>query len=193
MLEISNVEHFLSFVENFQVNQLHKTEKQYIPITFNYERQPSKLTEKIINLMLLGGSVYLVYMIIRNTNRRMKQFKDMLGGPGGDIFGTDKSKIKIYGIDSKVDIKFKDVAGLDEAKLEIKEFVEFLKNPEKFKEMGARIPKGALLSGPPGTGKTMLAKAVAGEAQVPFLFMSGSDFVEMFVGVGAQRVRDLFT
>lgn len=89
-------------------------------------------------------------------------------------------------------VKFKDVAGLDEAKLEIREFVDFLKKPRKYKEMGAKIPKGALLSGPPGTGKTMVAKACAGEAGVPFFFVSGSDFVEMFVGVGASRVRDLF-
>jgi AFG3 family protein len=91
-----------------------------------------------------------------------------------------------------VKVKFKDVAGLDEAKLEIQEFVDFLKKPRKYKEMGAKLPRGALLAGPPGTGKTMVAKACAGEAGVPFFFVSGSDFVEMFVGVGASRVRDLF-
>ena len=89
-------------------------------------------------------------------------------------------------------VKFKDVAGLDEAKSEVREFVDFLKKPAKYKDLGAKIPRGALLAGPPGTGKTMMAKACAGEAGVPFFYVSGSDFVEMFVGVGASRVRDLF-
>ena len=100
--------------------------------------------------------------------------------------------MKVFGQDSKVQVKFKDVAGLDEAKTEITEFVDFLKKPKKYKEIGAKLPKGALLAGPPGTGKTLLAKACAGEAGVPFFYISGSDFVEMFVGVGASRVRDLF-
>lgn len=91
-----------------------------------------------------------------------------------------------------VKVRFTDVAGLEQSKLEIQEFVDFLKNPKKYEELGARIPKGALLTGPPGTGKTMLAKATAGEAGVPFFFVSGSDFVQMFVGLGAARVRDLF-
>ncbi|MBQ0908059.1 ATP-dependent zinc metalloprotease FtsH [Flavobacterium sp. F-328] len=113
-------------------------------------------------------------------------------GGGGQIFNIGKSKAKLF--DEKTDIKttFKDVAGLEGAKEEIQEIVEFLKNPEKYTNLGGKIPKGALLVGPPGTGKTLLAKAVAGEAQVPFFSMSGSDFVEMFVGVGASRVRDLF-
>ncbi|PIP54486.1 MAG: cell division protein FtsH [Bacteroidetes bacterium CG23_combo_of_CG06-09_8_20_14_all_32_9] len=114
------------------------------------------------------------------------------GGPGG-IFSIGKSKAKIFDKDtSNVKIDFKDVAGLEEAKIEIREIVDFLKNPKKYTELGGKIPKGALLIGPPGTGKTLLAKAVAGEANVPFFSMSGSDFVEMFVGVGASRVRDLF-
>lgn len=103
-----------------------------------------------------------------------------------------KPGFKVYGGDNKVNVTFKDVAGLHEAKREITEFVEFLKNPEKFRRLGARIPKGALLVGAPGTGKTLLAKATAGEAGVPFFSISGSDFVEMFVGVGASRVRQLF-
>ena len=113
-------------------------------------------------------------------------------GGGGQIFNIGKSKAKLF--DEKTDIKttFKDVAGLEGAKEEIQEIVEFLKNPEKYTNLGGKIPKGALLVGPPGTGKTLLAKAVAGEAQVPFFSLSGSDFVEMFVGVGASRVRDLF-
>lgn len=118
----------------------------------------------------------------------------MSGGAGGgsQLFNIGKSKAKLF--DEKIDIKttFKDVAGLEGAKEEIQEIVEFLKNPEKYTTLGGKIPKGALLVGPPGTGKTLLAKAVAGEAQVPFFSMSGSDFVEMFVGVGASRVRDLF-
>ncbi len=114
------------------------------------------------------------------------------GGGAGGIFNVGKSQAKIFDKDQKVSTTFKDVAGLAEAKQEVEEIVEFLKNPAKFTKLGGKIPKGALLVGPPGTGKTLLAKAVAGEANVPFFSMSGSDFVEMFVGVGASRVRDLF-
>ncbi|MBU2915320.1 MULTISPECIES: ATP-dependent zinc metalloprotease FtsH [Reichenbachiella] len=114
------------------------------------------------------------------------------GGPGGQIFNIGKSKAALFDAENKVKITFDNVAGLDEAKEEVKEIVEFLKTPTKFTKLGGKIPKGALLVGPPGTGKTLLAKAVAGEAGVPFFTLSGSDFVEMFVGVGAARVRDLF-
>jgi len=114
------------------------------------------------------------------------------GGPGGQIFNIGKSKAALFDAESKVKVTFEDVAGLEEAKEEVKEIVEFLKTPSKFTKLGGKIPKGALLVGPPGTGKTLLAKAVAGEAAVPFFSLSGSDFVEMFVGVGAARVRDLF-
>ncbi len=113
------------------------------------------------------------------------------GGPGG-IFNIGKSRATLFDKGTKVTITFADVAGLDEAKVEVMEIVEFLKNPKKYTALGGKIPKGALLIGPPGTGKTLLAKAMAGEAQVPFFSLSGSDFVEMFVGVGASRVRDLF-
>jgi cell division protease FtsH len=113
------------------------------------------------------------------------------GGPGG-IFNIGKSKAQLFDKGTKVNITFADVAGLDEAKQEVMEIVDFLKNPKKYTALGGKIPKGALLVGPPGTGKTLLAKAMAGEAQVPFFSMSGSDFVELFVGVGASRVRDLF-
>ena len=114
------------------------------------------------------------------------------GGGGGQIFNIGKSKAKLF--DEKLETKttFKDVAGLEGAKEEIQEIVDFLKHPEKYTALGGKIPKGALLVGPPGTGKTLLAKAVAGEAKAPFFSLSGSDFVEMFVGVGASRVRDLF-
>ncbi|MDX8338360.1 ATP-dependent zinc metalloprotease FtsH [Draconibacterium sp. IB214405] len=114
------------------------------------------------------------------------------GGGAGGIFNVGKSQAKVFDKDQKVSTNFKDVAGLAEAKQEVEEIVEFLKSPAKYTKLGGKIPKGALLVGPPGTGKTLLAKAVAGEANVPFFSMSGSDFVEMFVGVGASRVRDLF-
>lgn len=122
-------------------------------------------------------------------------FRRMAGGASGggsQIFNIGKSKAKVFDKESMVKTNFNDVAGLDEAKIELQEIVEFLKNPKKYTELGGKIPKGALLIGPPGTGKTLLAKAVAGEANVPFFSISGSDFVEMFVGVGASRVRDLF-
>lgn len=121
--------------------------------------------------------------------RRMSGRGD--GGPNG-VFSVGKSKAKIFDKDNADKVTFKDVAGLSEAKTEIEEIVEFLKNPQRYTDLGGKIPKGALLVGPPGTGKTLLAKAVAGEANVPFFSLSGSDFVEMFVGVGASRVRDLF-
>lgn len=114
------------------------------------------------------------------------------GGGSGQIFNIGKSKAKLFDRDNQVNVNFDSVAGLEEAKVELKEIVDFLKSPAKYTDLGAKIPKGALLVGPPGTGKTLLAKAVAGEAQVPFFSLSGSDFVEMFVGVGASRVRDLF-
>ena len=114
------------------------------------------------------------------------------GGAGGQIFNIGKSKAKLFDQNTEIKTSFKDVAGLEGAKEEVQEIVDFLKNPEKYTSLGGKIPKGALLVGPPGTGKTLLAKAVAGEAKVPFFSLSGSDFVEMFVGVGASRVRDLF-
>jgi len=115
------------------------------------------------------------------------------GSSGGGIFNIGKSRAKMFNKDTDVKVKFKDVAGMDEAKEEIMEFVKFLKDPAKYERLGAKIPRGAILSGPPGTGKTLLAKATAGEASVPFLSVSGSEFVEMFVGVGSSRVRDLFS
>ncbi len=131
-------------------------------------------------LLLIG---FWFFLMRRMTNRD--------GGAGG-VFSVGKSKAQIFDKDGPVKVTFQDVAGLSEAKQEIEEIVEFLKNPQRYTNLGGKIPKGALLVGPPGTGKTLLAKAVAGEANVPFFSMSGSDFVEMFVGVGASRVRDLF-
>ena len=132
-----------------------------------------------------GPIVLLIVFWIIMANR-------MGGGAGGGVFSVAKSKAKLYEKDGEMKVTFNDVAGLSEAKTEVAEIVEFLKNPQKYTELGGKIPKGALLVGPPGTGKTLLAKAVAGEANVPFFSLSGSDFVEMFVGVGASRVRDLF-
>ncbi|MGO4819343.1 ATP-dependent zinc metalloprotease FtsH [Flavobacterium sp. W22_SRS_FP1] len=151
---------------------------------FNFS-QKSNWTDILISLLpiiiIIGVWIFI-----------MKKMSGGAGGGGGQIFNIGKSKAKLF--DEKTDVKttFKDVAGLEGAKEEIQEIVEFLKNPEKYTNLGGKIPKGALLVGPPGTGKTLLAKAVAGEAQVPFFSLSGSDFVEMFVGVGASRVRDLF-
>src|SRR6187455_2406013 len=122
----------------------------------------------------------------------MRRVSGGSGGPGAQIFNIGKSKATLFDKDSKVTVTFADVAGLEEAKEEVMEVVDFLKNPKKYTSLGGKIPKGVLLVGPPGTGKTLLAKAVAGEAAVPFFSISGSDFVEMFVGVGASRVRDLF-
>ena len=150
--------------------------------TFSEKNNWSDIIISLLPILIIVG-IWLFIM------RRMSGG----GGPGGgQIFNIGKSKAKLF--DEKTDIKttFKDVAGLEGAKEEIQEIVEFLKNPEKYTNLGGKIPKGALLVGPPGTGKTLLAKAVAGEAQVPFFSLSGSDFVEMFVGVGASRVRDLF-
>ncbi|GAL84082.1 peptidase M41 [Sporocytophaga myxococcoides] len=133
------------------------------------------------------GLLFLILLGFWFLMRRMTS-----GGPGGQIFNIGKSKAALFDAENKVKITFADVAGLEEGKEEVKEIVDFLKNPTKFTKLGGKIPKGALLIGPPGTGKTLLAKAVAGEAGVPFFSLSGSDFVEMFVGVGAARVRDLF-
>ncbi len=147
--------------------------------------------EKGSNLMKIlwyFGPIVVIVFFMYYLSRRMSSG----GGGAGGIFNVGKSKALVFDKNNGTNVTFKDVAGLAEAKVEIEEIVDFLKNPERYTELGAKIPRGALLVGPPGTGKTLLAKAVAGEANVPFLSMSGSDFVEMFVGVGAARVRDLF-
>lgn len=143
---------------------------------------------QILGYLLPFGIIVLIWMFVM---RRMSGGSGS-GGGGGQIFNIGKSRAQVYDKGKSTNVTFKDVAGLEGAKEEIVEIVEFLKNPKKYTELGAKIPKGALLVGPPGTGKTLLAKAVAGEAKVPFFSLSGSDFVEMFVGVGASRVRDLF-
>lgn len=142
----------------------------------------------VIQFLLPLVIVILVWVLLM---RKMGSGAGGGGGPGG-IFNIGKSRATLFDKGTRVNITFNDVAGLDEAKVEVMEIVDFLKNPKKYTALGGKIPKGALLVGPPGTGKTLLAKAMAGEAQVPFFSMSGSDFVELFVGVGASRVRDLF-
>ncbi|MBM3414073.1 MAG: ATP-dependent zinc metalloprotease FtsH [Bacteroidetes bacterium] len=144
-----------------------------------------------------GGAIQLILPILLFVAIWVLMMRKMGGGAGGGpggggIFSIGKSKATLFDKGTTVNITFADVAGLDEAKVEVMEIVDFLKNPKKYTNLGGKIPKGALLVGPPGTGKTLLAKAMAGEAQVPFFSLSGSDFVEMFVGVGASRVRDLF-
>ena len=173
-------------LQNFEnsINQL-KTEYA-LSTVLDYDKENNYLLELLISILpfvlIIGVWIFLM--------RRMSGSGG--GGAGGQIFSIGKSKAKLF--DEKKDTRtsFKDVAGLEGAKEEIQEIVEFLRNPDKYTALGGKIPKGALLVGPPGTGKTLLAKAVAGEARVPFFSLSGSDFVEMFVGVGASRVRDLF-
>ena len=150
-----------------------------------YDNRPNYLGEAIGWLIPIAILVVIWLFIFRRMSGGG-------GGGAGNIFSVGKSKAQIFDKNTNVKTDFKDVAGLEEAKLEVKEIVDFLKNPKKYTDLGGKIPKGALLVGPPGTGKTLLAKAVAGEAHVPFFSISGSDFVEMFVGVGASRVRDLF-
>ena len=170
-------------VESF-VNKAREEKKFVGDLAYNNERENQFFTT-LINLLSPFFIILLLYMI----------FFRRMGGGGmgmGSVFNVGKSKAKMYEKGGELGITFKDVAGQAGAKQEIQEIVEFLKNPQKYTDLGGKIPKGALLVGAPGTGKTLLAKAVAGEAGVPFFSMSGSDFVEMFVGVGASRVRDLF-
>ncbi|MBL0128760.1 MAG: ATP-dependent zinc metalloprotease FtsH [Flavobacteriales bacterium] len=146
---------------------------------------PDNWGREILNWVLFFGAMILIWVFVM---RRLGGG----GGPGGQIFNIGKSRAQVFEGGKSTNVTFNDVAGLAEAKEELQEIVDFLKTPKKYTDLGAKIPKGALLVGPPGTGKTLLAKAIAGEANVPFFSLSGSDFVEMFVGVGASRVRDLF-
>lgn len=174
--------------QNFEnsINETLNDNELVNDVEVRFEQESNMLGELLLTLLpfilIIGIWIFLM--------RRMSG--GATGGAGGQIFNIGKSKAKLF--DEKTDMKvtFKDVAGLEGAKEEVQEIVDFLKNPEKYTSLGGKIPKGALLVGPPGTGKTLLAKAVAGEAKVPFFSLSGSDFVEMFVGVGASRVRDLF-
>ena len=169
------------FLENVEAVQSPEAE----PISVVYEKDDGGWMNIMLNWLPWLFFIILWFVIMRNMSRGA-------GGAGGGIMNVGKARAQVFDKESSRRITFKDVAGLEEAKVEIMEIVDFLKKKDKYVELGAKIPKGALLVGPPGTGKTLLAKAVAGEANVPFLSISGSDFVEMFVGVGASRVRDLF-
>ena len=173
-------------VDSFREDLKAAEEKSGQTVPVIYENKANDWTNVLINLLpwvlIIGVWIFVMRSMSRGAG----------GGAGGGIMNVGKAKAQVFDKDNSKRVTFKDVAGLEEAKVEIMEIVDFLKKSDKYKELGAKIPKGALLVGPPGTGKTLLAKAVAGEANVPFLSISGSDFVEMFVGVGASRVRDLF-
>ena len=171
-----------TFEKNMDEAQKEFTQNEKIPVEYANTRETSNFLVNWLPILLLIGFTF--FMIRRMSGGG--------GGGGSQIFNIGKSRAQLFDKESNVNITFKDVAGLDEAKEEVMEIVDFLKNPKKYTVLGGKIPKGALLIGSPGTGKTLLAKAVAGEAGVPFFSLSGSDFVEMFVGVGASRVRDLF-
>jgi cell division protease FtsH len=177
--DISNFEPFL--IETQENAGYEETELIY----------PEYVTRKNYFVDIIGWLILPVLLIAVWLFMMRRMAGGGAGGPGG-IFNVGKSRAQIFDKDTHVKINFNDVAGLEEAKTEVMEIVDFLKNPKKYTQLGGKIPKGAILIGPPGTGKTLLAKAVAGEANVPFFSISGSDFVEMFVGVGASRVRDLF-
>jgi cell division protease FtsH len=175
-----NLQYFQQKLDNFQ-----KANPQASNVEIKYDEAGSSTQSFFANVLVWLAIMGLIYYFL---------FRKMggAGGPGGQIFSIGKSRAKLFDENEKVQVTFKDVAGLEGAKEEVQEVVDFLKNSEKYTKLGGKIPKGVLLVGPPGTGKTLLAKAVAGEAKVPFFSLSGSDFVEMFVGVGASRVRDLF-
>ncbi|MDF9797179.1 ATP-dependent metalloprotease FtsH [Catalinimonas alkaloidigena] len=175
----------LGSVETFE-DKVQKAEAEYnlSPVNVSYVYR----TNWLENLLPWLLPIFLIVLFFYFMRKRAQQ---SMGG-GNNIFSIGKSKAKIYDETNKPSVRFKDIAGLDEAKTEVQEVVHYLRDTRKYEAVGAKIPKGMLLVGPPGTGKTMMAKAVAGEANVPFLSMSGSDFVEMFVGVGASRVRNLF-
>ena len=177
-VQVPSVEEFAKYIDT--VNASRKANGLAV-IDVKYEKSHDYWYLLLVNILPFALIIFFFVMMSRG-----------IGGAAGGIFGVGKAKAQIFDRDKKDKVTFADVAGLYGAKQEVQEIVAFLKNPQKYTEIGAKIPKGALLVGPPGTGKTLLAKAVAGEADVPFFSMSGSDFVEMFVGVGASRVRDLF-
>ena len=172
-------------VEQF-VNEAREQGKFSGKFSYDNSKESEFFSSLLMNILFFGGIIFIWIFIMRRMGGGAG------GGMGGGIFSVGKSKAQMYEKGGDLGITFKDVAGQAGAKQEMQEIVDFLKNPQKYTDLGGKIPKGALLVGPPGTGKTLLAKAVAGEAGVPFFSMSGSDFVEMFVGVGASRVRDLF-
>lgn len=183
-------ENYVVNVGNGELFQKKLEEAQQKGVIKEFKSEPeSNWGALLINFLPM---ILIIFFWIYMMRRMMGGAGGSGGGGGGQIFSIGKSRAKLFDEKNNVKITFDDVAGLEGAKEEIQEIVEFLKNPEKYTSIGGKIPKGALLVGPPGTGKTLLAKAVAGEAKVPFFSLSGSDFVEMFVGVGASRVRDLF-
>jgi AFG3 family protein len=197
-LVLPQVENFLYKLDLAQ-REMGKGPQEFVPV--KYANANDQNSSQTMNYAI--GAAFLLVMVQLYRSMHGKGgaggAKGEAGKGGGkasggmnDMFSMGKSNVQVFGLDKKIKTRFKHVAGMDQAKVEVMEFVDFLKNPEKYKKLGAKIPRGALLVGPPGTGKTMLAKAVAGEAGVPFLSISGSDFTEMFVGVGASRVRDLF-
>ncbi|GMK54045.1 hypothetical protein CspeluHIS016_0106310 [Cutaneotrichosporon spelunceum] len=179
---IGSLEGFETLLRDTQ-DELGIPPSERVPVSYHDETSMMNLAVQLAPTLLLMG--FFIWMARRSSS-------SMGGGGPGGVFGVGKSKAKQFNEDMDVGVRFKDVAGMDEAKEEIMEFVKFLKEPTKYEKLGAKIPRGAILSGPPGTGKTLLAKATAGEAKVPFFSVSGSEFVEMFVGVGPSRVRDLF-
>ena len=179
---IGDLGRFEEMVENVQ-----KEKEIKDPVYISNVERKSWVTDFLIGWLPFIILIVIWVAIMRGMGRGIGG-----GGGAGSIFNIGKSRAQLYDKNTSVNVTFKDVAGLEEAKVEIMEVVDFLKNPEKYTKLGGKIPKGVLLVGPPGTGKTLLAKSVAGEANVPFFSLSGSDFVEMFVGVGASRVRDLF-
>lgn len=181
---IGSVDSFERNLENAQI-EMNLEPANFIPVIYKNEIEASNITGILPTLLIIG---FLIYMM-----RRSAEMMGARGGrKGGGIFGgVMESTAKLIN-SNEIGVRFKDVAGCEEAKLEIMEFVNFLKNPQQYIDLGAKIPKGAMLTGPPGTGKTLLAKATAGEANVPFITVSGSEFLEMFVGVGPSRVRDMF-
>eukprot|EP00042_Codosiga_hollandica_P041219 m.365878 g.365878 ORF g.365878 m.365878 type:complete len:795 (+) comp56061_c0_seq2:44-2428(+) len=184
---IGSIDSFERNLEQAQ-QELHLKGNEMLPVFYTTETDLTKEALAFVpTAIMLGVMFYFSRKLMSNMGGPSS------GGGFSNIFGVGRSPAKLATKDTKVSIKFKDVAGCDEAKIEIMEFVNFLKNPKQYESLGAKIPKGAILSGPPGTGKTLLAKATAGEADVPFFSISGSEFLEMFVGVGPARVRDLFS
>ena len=202
-ITLGSVDNFLAKIDLIQ-REMGKSPQEFVPLKYSNESEQTN-SNLAIQFLIAGMFGLFMYQILRGRNGKggsssskkssnKSSGSGFMGGGGGfgSMMNVGKSNVQIYGLDKNVKTRFKHVAGLDNAKMEIMEFVDFLKDPKKYQKLGAKIPRGALLIGPPGTGKTLLAKATAGEAGIPFLSVSGSDFVEMFVGVGASRVRDLF-
>jgi AFG3 family protein len=206
-LHINNVDHFLEKLETLQL-EVGVQPNAFIPVAFKHtvfdDISNTNKSYMMINALIIGvcfgmyrlfrGNVMWLRKDVQNMGRGMTGGSSK-GKGGGGFGGTDtntQTTHKVFDLDKDIKVTFDQVAGLTEAKVEVMEFVDFLKNPEKYTKLGARLPKGALFTGPPGTGKTLMAKACAGESKVPFFYISGSEFVEKFVGVGASRVRKLF-